>query len=165
MLWQPCLINIEDSAEAGGFVNPALYPAQEASSETKGYQTQGQAKTHLAAAGPGSFREDSYNTDYKRAFTFSHNENEEGWCTGRKDGKVGIYLSEYVDNGEPGVKVRALLDYQAVVSNQLDLKEGTTKLLKFTCFTAQPLTNLATVESKIILEQILMGNTCLYYAT
>ena len=62
LLQQPCLINIEDSAGAGGFVNPALHPVQEPSSETKGYQTQGQAKTDSAAAGPGSFREDSYNT-------------------------------------------------------------------------------------------------------
>ena len=52
---------------------------------------------------------------------------EEGWCLGRKDGKVGFYPSKYVDNGEPGVKVRALLDYEAVESDELDLKEGTTK--------------------------------------
>ena len=54
-------------------------------------------------------------------------EDKEGWCLGRKDGKVGFYPSKYVDNGEPRVKVRALLDYKAVESDELDLKEGTTK--------------------------------------
>ena len=64
-----------------------------------------------------------------------------------------------VDNGEPGIKVRAIYGHEAAESDELDFKAGTTKCLsKCTDFTTQPLTNQATVESKIILEQILMGN-------
>ena len=62
-----CLTCIKDYAGAGGFVNPAIHPVQEPSSEAKGYPTQ-----ESAVAGPGGFREDNYKTDYGSAFTYSH---------------------------------------------------------------------------------------------
>jgi len=50
----------------------------------------------------------------------------ESWWKGRKDGKVGLYPSKYVAVIELGVKVKALHDYEAAESDELDFKAGDT---------------------------------------
>lgn len=46
---------------------------------------------------------------------------EEEWDDG--------HIDPLVDNGEPGVKVRALYDYEAAESDELDFKAGTAVLI------------------------------------